>query len=448
MDPAILVVDDNDDSRFALTSRLRVSGYTNIRTVDDGRAALAALRRETIHLVLLDMLIPRLDGYGVLSEMKSDPALRDIAAIVVSAVNDVDSVARCIKLGAVDYLTKPFNPVLLKARIDSCLERVRYLSRRSESLEARLVGPSAAMSALRRDILHLAGMDVPVLIYGETGAGKEVVARCLHDFSRRNKKPYVAVNCAAIPDAIFESEFFGHEPGAFTGASSRRIGRFEYASGGSLLLDEIETMPMGLQAKLLRVLQDQTLERVGSNKPISVDVRILAAAKVDLHAASYAGRFRQDLYFRLNVAELHIPPLRARPEDIPVLFQQFVKEATNRHGHILMVPSQDFMAELANRPWPGNVRELRTAAERFVIGVNSPAETPPDVKPADAASLADQVAEFEKRVIKQSLRHCQGDIARAAMMLDLPRRTLYHKMHRYMIARDPFAKDTPAMQED
>jgi two-component system C4-dicarboxylate transport response regulator DctD len=357
---------------------------------------------------------------------------------MISAIDDPSSVAKCIELGAADYLTKPFNPVLLKERVDSCIELTQWRNRRPDQLEAKLIGRSAAMSSLRHELLHIADTNVPVLITGETGAGKEVVAQCIHAFSGRSNKPFVAVNCAAIPETMFESEFFGHEAGAFTGASARRIGRFEHANGGTLLLDEIEAMPLSLQAKLLRVLQDQTLERLGSNKSILVDVRILAASKVDLYKASQAGRFREDLYFRLNVAELNIPPLRARREDIPILFQSFVAAAAKRYQIPVRIPTEDEMDDFAGRPWPGNVRELRTAAERFVLrlGSSNILSRPNDVH--SLLPLADQVAVFERRTIETTLRHYHGDISAVLAALDLPRRTLYHKMQRYGLSREDF----------
>jgi two-component system, NtrC family, C4-dicarboxylate transport response regulator DctD len=438
MSPAILVVDDNDDNRVTLSTRLQICGYSSIALAADGKTALERMRAEPVDLVLLDILMPGLDGYGVLRAMKSDASLRDVPVVMVSAIDDPGSVAKCIELGAVDYLTKPFNPVLLKERVDNCIELTQSHNRRPEKLEAQLIGQSAAMMSLRQELLHIAGTNVPVLITGETGTGKEVVSQCLHAFSARSNKPFVAVNCAAIPETMFESEFFGHEAGAFTGASARRIGRFEHANGGSLLLDEIEAMPLSLQAKLLRVLQDQTLERLGSNKTISVDVRILAASKVDLYKASQAGRFREDLYFRLNVAELNVPPLRARREDIPLLFQSFVRAAAKRYRVPILIPTEAEMDDLAGRPWPGNVRELRTAAERFVLKLapSNATSRPNDVR--SGLPLADQVSVFERRTIESTLRHYRGDISSVLAALDLPRRTLYHKMQRYGLLREDF----------
>jgi two-component system C4-dicarboxylate transport response regulator DctD len=438
MNPAILVVDDNDDNRFTLSTRLQICGYSSIVLAADGQTALDRMRAEPIDVVLLDMLMPGLDGYAVLKTMKNEASLRDIPVVMVSAIDDPSSAAKCMDLGAIDYLTKPFNPGLLKARVDSCVELTRHRDRRLEKLESMLIGKSSAISSLRRRLLHIAATNVPVLINGETGAGKEVVAQCLHSFSSRNSKVISAVNCAAIPESMFESEFFGHEAGAYTGARERRIGRFEYADGGTLLLDEIEAMPLSLQTKLLRVLQDQTLQRLGSNKLLKVDVRVLAASKVDLYKASQSGRFREDLYFRLNVAELNIPPLRSRRDDIPILFLSFVRDAAKRYQIPMRHPTDLEMDELASRDWPGNVRELRTAAERFVLRLDAIDSFSQWQDAGSPLTLSDQVAAFERRAIESALRQHRGEISTVMAALDLPRRTLYHKMHRYGLMREDF----------
>jgi two-component system C4-dicarboxylate transport response regulator DctD len=440
INPTILVVDDNDDNRLTLSNRLQICGYSSIVLAADGKTALERMQAEPVDLVLLDISMPGLDGYGVLRMVKSDASLRDVPVIMISAADDPSSVAKCIELGAIDYLTRPssLSPVLLKERVDKCIELARWRNRYPAKLEEKLIGQSDAISSLRRELLHIAGTNVPVLITGETGTGKEVVAQCLHTFSARNNKPFVAVNCTAIPETMFESEFFGHEAGAFTGASARRIGRFEHANGGSLLLDEIEAMPLSLQAKLLRVLQDQTFERLGSNKSISVDVRVLATSKVDLYEASRAARFREDLYFRLNVAELNVPPLRARREDIPLLFQSFVSAAAKRYRIPIRIPTEGEIDHLASRPWPGNVRELRTAAERFVLKLSSRNITSRSNDEYTTLPLADQVAVFERRAIENAMRHHRGDISSVLVTLDLPRRTLYYKMQRYGLSREDY----------
>jgi two-component system C4-dicarboxylate transport response regulator DctD len=452
INPTILIVDNNDDNRIELSNRLQICGYMSIALAADAMTALERLHAEPVDLVLLEISRPGLDGYGVLRTMKSDESLRDIPVIMISAADDTSNVAKCIELGAIDHFTRSsdLSPVVLKERVDECIELARRCNRYPAKLEEKLIGQSEAISSLRRELFHIAGTNVPVLITGETGTGKEVVAQCLHTFSARNNKPLVAVNCTAIPEPMFESEFFGHEAGAFTGANGRRIGRFEHANGGSLLLDEIEAMPLSLQAKLLRVLQDQTFERLGSNKSISVDVRVLATSKVDLYEASRAARFRDDLYFRLNVAELFVPPLRARREDIPLLFQSFVCTAAKRYRVPIRIPTQGEIDHLASRPWPGNVRELRTAAERFVLKLSCRNAKPRSSDLSTMISLADQVAIFERRTIENAMRHHRGDISSVLLTLDLPRRTLYHKMQRYGLSREDYLlsdQDSAAIED-
>lgn len=300
-------------------------------------------------------------------------------------------------------------------------------------------GNHAAIVRLRQTLLRLARIDTDVLVLAETGCGKEVVARCLHDFGPRANKRFVAINCGAIPENIFESELFGHEPGAFTGANKRRIGKLEYAAGGTVFLDEIESMPMAMQVKLLRALQQRTVERVGGNEPVRLTCRVVAATKDDLLELARAGRFRMDLYYRINVIELALPPLRERREDIPQLAQGFAREAAEHHGLPVAGLKADFVCRLMARDWPGNVRELRNAVERHVLGV-------PELGAPDdglSASLPQLVASFERTVIEQCLRMCGGSVSRASEMLHVPRKTLYDKLTRFSVAPAHFRGDVP-----
>jgi two-component system C4-dicarboxylate transport response regulator DctD len=259
------------------------------------------------------------------------------------------------------------------------------------------------------------------------------VARCLHDFGPRASKAFVALNCAAIPEQLFESELFGHESGAFTGAQGKRIGRIEHADGGSLFLDEVESLPLAQQAKLLRVLQEKSLERLGSNRSIAVDLRVISAVKPDLASEVRGGRFREDLFYRLNVAELHLPPLRERREDIPLLFDHFAREAAARHGREPRPLSAAELARLLAHDWPGNVRELANAAERHALGLGRAPATG-----GAGQSLAEQLDAFEAQCLRQALQQCRGNIAEAMALLQLPRRTLNEKMQRYGISRGEF----------
>ena len=284
-----------------------------------------------------------------------------------------------------------------------------------------------------------------MLIEGETGTGKELVARCLHDFSDRRGKKFVALNCGALPETIIESELFGHEAGAFTGAVKRRVGKLEFAHGGTLFLDEIESMPVSLQVKLLRVLQERTIERLGGNETIPVDVRVVAAAKVDLLTEAEAGRFRKDLYYRLNVAKIPIPTLRERRDDIPLLFLHFVQKACQRFNRPVPEVPQAHFANLMARPWAGNVRELSNAAERYVLGLSDMQtdDGAADAEGLPALSLDEQLDAYERQVLAAALRKNGGRISRTAESLGIPRKKLYLRMRRLDLRKEDFAQADP-----
>jgi len=309
---------------------------------------------------------------------------------------------------------------------------------RSTAIESRLVGESSEIADLRASIMRLSDVTPDVLIHGETGSGKEVVARALHHCSPLRKGPFVAINCGAIPEAMFESELFGHEKGAFTGADAARIGKIEHASGGTLFLDEVEAMPMALQVKLLRVLQFRQIERLGSNKSIDVPVRIVAATKEDLKLASDAGRFRSDLYFRFNIVTLTVSPLRERRDDIPQLFAHHVRLATARYKRDAPIVPEELMLDLMSHDWPGNVRELGNVADRFVLGLIGSRFTPHTSDGTPAGTLKDDVDAFERNLIAYTLRRYQGHVVPVSKVLGIPKRTLYDKMRRYALAGDAY----------
>ena len=372
-----------------------------------------------------------------------------MSLILVTGHAEVPLAVEAIRGGAYDFIEKPFVVQELATVIRRAVDhrglvlanrRLRAVAGKRDDLEARLPGRTPVMVDLRHRLRAIGASDADALIIGPTGAGKEVVARALHDMSPRAGHPFIAINCAALPQALIESELFGHEAGAFPGALRPRYGKFEHARGGVVLLDEIGSMPLDLQAKLLRVLQERVITRLGSNDPVALDVRFIATSKTDLADLVRHGAFREDLYWRLNVAVLHVPPLSARREDIPLLFLQLVREAAARHS----VPERDmppaFLSGLAARDWPGNVRELRNLAERVVLGLEG-TETPQ----ADGARLAERVAAFERSLIAGAIAAHGGRLRAVYETLGISRKTLYEKMQKYMIDKTHYvdAGDDP-----
>jgi len=440
MSVQVIVVDDEAAIREAVQQWLELSGFT-VRTCASAAEALALVDRDFPGIVVSDVRMPGSDGLQLLDKLLQVDT--DLPVILVTGHGDVPMAVQALRQGAYDFIEKPFTPERLLDSVRRALDKRRLVCENRQlrrqvadkgRIESQLIGISRPMENLRRQILELAGTSVNVLIRGETGSGKERVARSLHDFSPRASKAFAALNCAAIPETIFESELFGHESGAFTGAQARRIGRIEHADGGTLFLDEVESLPLAQQVKLLRVLQEKTLERLGSNKSIQVDLRVISAAKPDLLDEVKAGRFREDLVYRLNVATLHIPPLRERREDIPLLFEHFAHEAAQRHGREAPPLAPSELARLLGHDWPGNVRELINAAERHALGLSSP---PPAERFAGQA-LAQQMEAFEAQCLHNALLQCQGNIAAVMEMLQLPRRTLNEKMQRHGLARGDY----------
>ncbi|WP_315287008.1 sigma-54 dependent transcriptional regulator [Pseudomonas oleovorans] len=440
MSAQVIVVDDEAAIREAVQQWLELSGC-DVRTCASAAEALALVDRDFPGIVVSDVRMPGTDGLQLLDKLLQIDS--DLPVILVTGHGDVPMAVQALRQGAYDFIEKPFTPERLLDSVRRALDKRRLVCENRQlrqqvadkgRIESQLIGISRPMENLRRQILELAGTSVNVLIRGETGSGKERVARCLHDFSARARKAFAALNCAAIPETIFESELFGHESGAFTGAQAKRIGRIEHADGGTLFLDEVESLPLAQQVKLLRVLQEKTLERLGSNKSIQVDLRVISAAKPDLLDEVKAGRFREDLVYRLNVATLHIPPLRERREDIPLLFEHFAHEAALRHGREAPPLAPSELARLLGHDWPGNVRELINAAERHALGLSSP---PPAERFAGQA-LAQQMEAFEAQCLHNALLQCQGNIAAVMEMLQLPRRTLNEKMQRHGLARGDY----------
>ena len=443
----VLIVDDEEMVRTALEQWLRLSGFATHMASDASRA-LAVLDDIRPDVVLTDVRMPGLSGLDLLRIVRERALATEV--ILITGHGDVPMAVEAMRAGAFDFLQKPYVPdqlvkTLRRAAEQAGLKReVADLRRRLDGgeteLATRLVGSSRVMEDLRSAVRELAAIPADVIITGETGTGKEVVARCLHDFSPRAKGPFVAVNCAAIPAELIESELFGHEAGAFTSARDKRIGKFEFANGGTLLLDEIESMPLLAQAKVLRVIQERMVERVGSNRQIPLDVRIVAASKVDLAAESEAGRFRADLYYRLNMATIHLAPLRDRGDDIVLLFQHFLGQSAARFDKPLSTLHPADINALVIHPWPGNVRELKAAADRFALGLHTAGRSldailGPRTRTVSTASLADRVAAYERHVIEAELARHGDSIAAVVESLQVPRRTLSEKMARLGVKR-------------
>ncbi|ATC57817.1 sigma-54-dependent transcriptional regulator [Vibrio anguillarum] len=439
----VFFIDDEADIRIAIAQSFELANLT-ARLFSSAEEALLAAKADGLPLVVVsDICLPGLSGQSLLNSIHHQDA--EVPVILITGHGDISMAVQAMHDGAYDFIEKPFATERLIETIHRAIEK-RHLTlenqqlkrslKASQTLGPRIIGNTGNIQALRDTITHVADTQADILLFGETGTGKELVARSLHEQSSRRELNFVALNCGAVPENLIESELYGHEKGAFTGAETKRIGKFEHAQGGTLFLDEIESMPMQAQIRLLRVLQERVIERVGSNTLILLDIRVIAATKVDLKQAAQAGTFRQDLYYRLNIVTLDIPPLRQRKEDIPALFHHFLLVAAARYGKAATALSQPEMQRLISHDWPGNVRELRNAAERYVLlgklaqlGDNEPSQKLP-------THLVEQVAEFEKSVIEQALIECGGRINETMERLNVPRKTLYDKMQRYGLDKE------------
>jgi len=445
----VIFVDDERHIRLAAQQTLELAGF-DVRAFADPVPVLAQLSAAWPGVIVTDIKMPRLDGLEFMARVLAVD--RDLPVIFVTGHGDISMAVGAMRDGAYDFLEKPFAAETLVDVVRRAVEKRRLtLENRAlrQEIEAhtgaapRLIGNSPAIERLRGLIARLADIPADVLIHGETGTGKDLVARLLHQSSRRRAHHFVAVNCGAVPESIIESELFGHEPGAFTGAQGRRIGKFEHSSGGTLFLDEIESMPLSLQVRLLRVLQDRTVERLGSNQVIPLDLRVVAATKRDLRQAIAAGTFREDLFYRLNVVTVELPPLRERREDVPALFQHFAQLAAARiQREEPPTPSPAQRQSLLTHSWPGNVRELHNVAERFVLlGEGCGLDIEGLVQGGgsmESMGLPEQVECFERSVIAQELARQQGSLKDTMRVLRLPRKTLYDKMRKYGLDRTEF----------
>ena len=446
----ILIVDDSDGTRDSLAAILADDDHPTLG-VAGGAEALQALQSQPFDLVFLDLVLPDMDGLQLLEDIhRHDP---ELPVIVISGRGNIDVAVRATRLGAYDFLEKPLALERVLLTVRHALDRVR-MARRLEQLSHRLddptelVGDGPAMRRLRSELARAADSDGRILLLGENGTGKELAAHYAHRLSSRSDKPFVEVNCAAIPEELIESELFGHMKGSFTGASSDRAGRFEQADGGTLFLDEVADMSLKTQAKVLRALQEQRFERVGGSASIQVDVRVIAATNKDLEDEIRAGRFREDLYFRLAVLPIHIPPLRERPEDVPLLAEHFLRRFAGRQERRPKQLGPEARRRLTAYHWPGNVRELRNLIERLMImtpgDVIQARDLPPQMGESHVdplrslldqphLSLRDARAAFEKQLIERRLEENLGNVSKTAAGLELERSHLYRKIRAYGI---------------
>jgi two-component system C4-dicarboxylate transport response regulator DctD len=439
----VMLIDDEPMIRQGIEQTLLLADIP-VTSFASAKDVLPLLHADFPGIIISDVRLPEMSGLELQQHCQTlDPA---IPVILITGHGDVSMAVQAMRDGAYDFIEKPFATEHLISIIRRAMEarqltlenrRLREKLTEQEGISSIIVGHSQAIKDVRNTILALAQTDADVLVHGETGTGKELVARCLHDYSQRQKHHFVALNCGAMPESVFESEVFGHEAGAFTGAIKKRIGKLEYANGGSIFLDEIETMPLSLQVKLLRVLQERKIERLGANESISIDCRIIAATKEDLAKASEQGKFRSDLYYRLNVVTLKLPALRERREDIPALFEYFVLAAAVRYQRAAPIATTAQIHELLAYPWPGNIRELKNAAERFVLGLVSERFDLGQTSPLPVG-LSQQLNHFERTLLEEALRKTQGQVQAASDLLQIPRKTLYDKLNKYQLSADFF----------
>jgi two-component system C4-dicarboxylate transport response regulator DctD len=443
----VIFVEDEPDVRMGSTQALELAGF-EVDAFASVEEARAQIRAGVPAVVLCDVKLPGMDGTEWLDEIRAIDA--DLPVIFVSGHGDIAMAVQAMRQGAYDFVEKPFPSEQLVVVVRRAAEKrsltlqvntLRERLENSRGIEAAILGRSAQMAQVRETVLTLAGTSADVVIYGETGTGKDLIARCLHDHSARRRANYVPLNCGGLSESLAESELFGHEMGAFTGATQVRIGKFEHAQGGTLFLDEIESMPMAVQVKFLRALQERSIERIGSNKFIPVDCRVIAASKDDLQELSDQHKFRSDLYYRIGVAFVTLPPLRERREDIPLLFEHFTLLAATRYERTAPVLNSAQLAELMAHSWPGNVRELRNVADRFVLGLLGDRLITTTDSQKMLGGLPQQVEHFERAMITEALRRNHGDVTLAARALGLPKPTLYDKLRRLRVMVEDFRQE-------
>jgi len=450
----VFLVDDEKVVRLSLKRELQNKNY-EVEDFESAQEALSFISEDWPGVLVSDVSMPQMNGLTLMEKVKEvDP---EIPVILITGKGNISMAVKAIQKGAYDFLEKPFATEAFIDAVKRAKEK-RQLVMEVRSLQARInrqgetkntiIGKSASTERLRQIITSIADADADILLVGETGTGKDLVAQNIHQASKRRDYNFTAINCGAMPENIIESELFGHEAGSFTGADRRRIGKFEHTNKGTVFLDEIESMPLHLQVKLLRVIQEKSIERVGSNETIPLDIRIIAATKIDLKLASEKNLFREGLYYRLNVVQITLTPLRERIEDIPLLFHHLVMDACSRYNQKTPpVPSPEYIQELQARGWEGNVRELRNEADKFVLGL--PESHPPSTKNGlqlsmqqalqnPPSGLNNQLAAVEKNLIAQELTRNKGDIKRTYTNLGLSRQTLYNRLKALGLKRKYF----------
>ena len=448
-----MMVEDDQNLGQTYKRCLRSLGM-EIEIIDSAEKALSSLTRDWQGIVVTDVMMPGMGGLALLKKVKSFDM--DLPVVLVTGRGDIQMAVKAIRDGAYDFLEKPVEMESLQKVIVHALEKRRFVLElrklrdqiaNHDQKSTVILGISPVVEQLRKVIHNVADSPSDVLIYGATGTGKDLVARCLHDQSQRCEHPFVAINCGAIPESIFESELFGHEAGSFTGANQKRIGKFEYADQGTIFLDEVESMPLNMQVKLLRVLQERVVERMGSNKLIPINIRIIAATKVDLKKACDQGQFRLDLFYRLNVIQIYLPPLRERKEDIPFLFQHFVEQYCKSHDMKTPTIFNGVYKKLSESPWEGNIRELKNEAEKYALGMDNDLMNYPSISGDTALTsaidmqgltLVDRVSEFEKNIIENELIRNKGSINKTLDRLKIPRQTLRDKMQKFGFHRENY----------
>ncbi len=455
----ILVIDDEESMRDSCQQVLCRDG-NRVEVAEDGLMGLAMLKRESFDLIILDLKMPGLSGMEVLKKVKEDDP--EAIVIVITGYATVESAVEAMKRGAYDFIPKPFTPESLRMIVKRALEK-RVLTLDNVLLRAELkdgfgpevvIGQSKLMKRVEDLVLKVGPTDTTVLISGESGTGKELVARAIHRHSSRKAKPFVVVDCGSLVENLFESELFGHIKGSFTGATATKYGRFELANGGTLFFDEIGNISINVQAKLLRVLQEREVTKVGSSQVIKVDVRIIAATNKDLQKAVKEGTFREDLFYRLSIVPITLPPLRERRDDIPLLANHFLRKYNKKRKKNIRAISDKAMKALVEYDWPGNVRELENAVERAVVLTESDVIKPPDLfyyglaveEPSRSDTLkAQRLSDVERKHIAKTLKMFNGHIGRTADSLGIDRKTLRLKLRRYGIEHKCLGQNAPSL---